>query len=233
MPIPGEFRNTDGAVPSTRGFRRPEAVGPQVHFCDHDHMFEPGSRSKQVPTFMLPADVAAFSEAVAQPIVDLASWETHDRTAGVVPHDSLQVAMNHDGVQAFLRLFGRDGGTVGPSIQFLHTSVWTRDADVLESTGGRYRAVDGQPERTEPGRLAFKWFPDDHADCVRRDFAALADLAWKALLKVTSPHITTVDGKPLRRYRVGPAAKAWALKHPERVVRDRGLLLKIKDIRGS
>lgn len=177
---------------------------------------------------MLPADVAAFSEAVAQPTAGLASWETHDRTAGVVLHGSLEAAMQHNGVQAFLRLLGRDGGTVGPLIQYLRTSVWTRDDDVLASTGGRYRPLSGEPERMEPGRLAFKWFPDDQADCVRRDFAALADLAWKALQKVTSPHVTTVGGKPMRRYRLGPAAKAWALKHPACILRDGGLLLEVK-----
>jgi hypothetical protein len=192
-------------------------------------VFEAGSRSKQVATFMLPADVAAFSDAVAQPIADMASWETHDRAAGIVLHGSLQAAMNHDGVQALLRLLGRDGGTIGPLIQYLHTRIWTRDDEVLEATGGRWRPADGQPERMEPGRLAFQWFPDDQADCMRRDFPALADLAWKALQKVTSPHVTTVDGKLVRRYRVGPAAKAWVLQHPERVVLDGGLLLKAKD----
>ncbi|MEU7751468.1 hypothetical protein AB0B57_33860 [Micromonospora sp. NPDC049101] len=182
-----------------------------------------------VVTFLLPADVTAFSEAVAQPIAGLATWETHDRTEGIVLHDSLQVAMNHDGVQAFLRLLGRDGGTVGPLIQYLHTRAWTRDDVVLAATGGRWRPVDGQPERLEPGRLSFTWFPDDQADCVRRDFATLAEVARKALQKVTSPHVTTADGKPMRRYRVGPAAKAWALHSPERVLRDGGLLLKVKD----
>lgn len=207
-------------------------MGPQrVHFCDHDLVFEPGSRSKQVATFMLPADVAAFSDAVAEPIADLASWETHDRAAGIVLHDSLQAAMNHDRVQGFLRLLGRDGGTVGPLVQYLHTRVWTTDDEVLEATGDRWRPADGQPERMEPGRLAFKWFPDDQADCVRRDFPELADVAWKALQKVTAPHVTTVDGKPMRRYRVGPAAKAWALRDPKRVLRDGGLLLKVKDDR--
>ncbi|MEV6299567.1 hypothetical protein AB0M02_09200 [Actinoplanes sp. NPDC051861] len=192
-------------------------------------MFEQGSRSKQVATFMLPADVAGFSDVVAEPIADLASWETHDRTAGVVLHNSLEEALQHNGVQAFLRLLGRDGGTVGPLIQFLHTSVFTGDEDLLAATGGRYRPLGGEGEKMEPGRLAFKWFPEDQADCVRRDFVTLADLAWKALQKVTSPHVTTVDGKPLRRYRVGPAAKAWALKHPECVLRDGGLVLKVKD----
>ncbi|MEU7590450.1 hypothetical protein AB0A95_29675 [Micromonospora sp. NPDC049230] len=144
-------------------------------------------------------------------------------------HDSLQGATNHDGVQAFLRLLGRDGRTVRPLIQYLHTRAWTRDDGVLAATGGRWRPCDGQPERLEPGRLAFTWFPAAQADCVRRDFAALATLARKALQQVTSPHVTTVDGKPMRRYRVGPAAKAWALHSPERVLRDGGLLLKVKD----
>jgi hypothetical protein len=178
---------------------------------------------------MLPADVAAFSEVVAEPIADLACWETHNRTAGLVLHGSLEEAMQQDGVQAFLRLLGRDGGTVGPLIQYLHTSVFTTDEALLAATGDRYRPLGGGGEKMEPGRLAFKWFPDDEADCVRRDFVALADSAWKALQKVTSPQVTTVDGKPLRRYRVGPAAKAWTLKHPECVLRDGGLILKVKD----
>jgi hypothetical protein len=80
---------------------------------------------------VLPADVAAFSAAVALSIAGLAWWETHRHGAGVVPHDSLQAATEHDGVQAFLRLLGRDGGTVGPLIQYLHTSVRTRDDDLL------------------------------------------------------------------------------------------------------
>ncbi len=191
-------------------------------------MFEPGSRSKQVATFMLPADVAAFSEKIAPSIVGLARWETHDRGAGIVPHDSLLSAMQHDGVQAFLRLLGRDGGTVGPLIQYLHTSVWTMDDEVLAATGGRYRPTHGQLEEMMPGRLAFKWFPDDEADCVRRDFVGLAGVAWKALQAVTSPYVDTMAGKPVRRYRIGSAARVWALQKPERVIRDSALLLKVK-----
>ncbi|XVU21492.1 hypothetical protein ACQPZJ_29990 [Actinoplanes sp. CA-054009] len=191
-------------------------------------MLEAGSRSRQMTIFMLPADVAAFSDAVAQPIAGLASWETHDRAAGVVLHDSLVAAMAHDRVQAFLRLLGRDGGTAGPGIQYLRTNVWTWDNAAVLTDDAALEAAGGRPGRMEPGRLAFKWFPDEQADCVRRDFPALVDLAWKALQKVTSPHITTVDGKPLRRYRIGPAAKAWAAEHPERVVREGALLLKVR-----
>jgi hypothetical protein len=184
--------------------------------CHYVSVFEPGSRSRQTATFMLPADVDAFSEAPAPSIEGLAQWETHDRDAGIVLHDSLPTAMRHDGVQAFLRLLGRDGGTVGAIIQYLHTSVWTRDADVLAATGGRYRPVGVQPEEMTPGRLAFKWFPDDEADCVRMDFAELAALAWKALNRVTSPHLMTAASKPVRNWRIGPAAKAWARRDPTR-----------------
>lgn len=182
-------------------------------------------------TFMLPADVTAFSEAVAPSIAGFAQWETHERDTGVVIHESLQAAMKHHSVQAFLRLLGRDGGTVGPIIQYLHTSVWTTDNDVLTFTGGRYRPAEGRPEEMMPGRLAFKWFPDDEPECVRRDFAVLGGLAWKALQAVTSPHLDTITGKPARRYRIGPAAKAWALGKPERLVRDYALPLKVKDTR--
>jgi hypothetical protein len=55
-------------------------------------------------TFMLPADVAAFSVALAPPIDAFAQWETHERDAGIVLHDSLEAAMRHDGVQAFRRI---------------------------------------------------------------------------------------------------------------------------------
>jgi hypothetical protein len=37
-------------------------------------MFEPGSRSKDTTTFTLPADVDAFSDAVASLIDGLARW---------------------------------------------------------------------------------------------------------------------------------------------------------------
>lgn len=80
-------------------------------------MFEPGSRSKQTSTFMLPEDVAAFDEALAPAIHGLAQWEARDhRTRAITLHYSLADAMGHNPTQAFLRLLGRDGGTVGPLI---------------------------------------------------------------------------------------------------------------------
>jgi hypothetical protein len=194
-------------------------------------MFEPGSRSKQIGTFMLPEDEAVFDEALAPTIADLGQWETHDQRARTTtPHGSLPDAMCHDRTQAFLRLFGRDGGTVGPIIQYLHTTVVTTDEAVLAATGGRYRATPERPESMSPGRLAFKWFPENEADCVQRDFAVLAGLAWKALQAVTSPHIETTVGKPVRRYRIGPAAKAWALDHPHLMLHDFALRLRIRPV---
>jgi hypothetical protein len=82
-----------------------------------------------------------------------------------------------------------------------------------------------------PGRLAFKWFPEDEADCVRRDFVVLAGVAWKASQAVTSPHVETAAGKPLRRYRVGAAAKAWVLDRPGLLLHDYALRLRIRPIR--
>lgn len=181
---------------------------------------------------MLPEDEAAFDEALAPAIADLGQWETHDQRARTITlHDSLPAAMRHDRTQAFLRLLGRDGGTVRPLIQYLHTSVVTTDEAVLAATGGRYRTTAERPEAMSPGRLAFKWFPEDEADCVRRDFVVLAGVAWKALQVVTSPHVETAAGKPLRRYRVGPAAKAWALNRPGLLLHDYALRLKIRPIR--
>lgn len=197
-------------------------------------MFEPGSRSKQVCTFMLPADEVAFDEALAADIAGFGRWETHDQRARTAcPHNSLPDAIRYDHTQAFLRLLGRDGGTVGPIIQYLHTTVVTTDEAVLAITGGRFRATIQRPEAISPGRLAFKWFPDSEAGRVQRDFPILANAAWKALQAVTSPHIETDAGKPLPRYRIGTAAKAWALDRPDLHLHDFALRLKIRSARRS
>ena len=178
---------------------------------------------------MLPEDEAAFDQALSPAIAGLATWQTHDhRTRTITLHDSLPQAMRHSGTQAFLRLLGRDGGTVGPIVQYLHTSVWTTDSEVLAGTGGRFRPVPPRPEEMLPGRLAFKWFPDEQADCVQRDFVELVTRAWKALNAVTSPHLTTAAGKPMRSHRIGPAAKAWLRHDPARIVRDYGLELRLR-----
>ena len=87
---------------------------------------------------MLPEDEAAFDEALAPVIHGLAQWQTHDhRTRTITLHDSLPDAMRHDRTQAFLRLLGRDGGTVGPVIQYLHAIVVTADKDVLAAKAKR------------------------------------------------------------------------------------------------
>jgi hypothetical protein len=142
--------------------------------------------------------------------------------------------MRHNGTQAFLRLLGRDGGTVGPAIQYLRGVVVTADEAVLAATGGRFRATADRPEKLSSGRLAFQWFPEDEADCVRRDFPVLASLAWKALQAATSPHVEiAATGELARRYRIGPAAEAWALSRPELPLQDYALQLKIRPARGA
>jgi hypothetical protein len=183
---------------------------------------------------MLPEDEAAFDEALEPAIYGLAQWQTHDhRTRTITLHDSLPDAMRHDHTQAFLRLLGRDGGTVGPMIQHLHTIVVTADEDVLSATGGRIRATAEQPEAMSPGRLAFAWLPEDETGRVRRDFAVLTGLAWKALQAVTSPHVETATGKPARRYRIGSAAEAWSLSRSGLTLHDGALQLKIHPTRAA
>lgn len=114
---------------------------------------------------MLPEDEAAFDDALAPAIRGLARWQTHDHRNRInTPHDSLPDAMRHDHTQAFLRLLGRDGGTVGPIIQYLRTIVVTADEDVLAAVGGGIRATADQPDAMSPGRLAFTWFPADETD---------------------------------------------------------------------
>jgi len=84
-------------------------------------MFEPVSRSKQAGTFMLTEDERTFDKTLTPAIHGLAQWQTHDQTRTITLHDLLPNAMRHDRTRAFLRLLGRDGGTVGPTIQYLHT----------------------------------------------------------------------------------------------------------------
>jgi hypothetical protein len=179
---------------------------------------------------MLPADVDAFSDAVAPLIDGQAQWETHDQRLRTIElHDSLTAAMRRNRVLAFLRLLDRDGGTVGPGIQYLTTSVWTTDPGVLAATGGRFRPVPPRPEELLPGSLAFAWTPGEETDLIQRDFAELISRAWKALNAVTSPHLTTAAGKPMRSYRIGPAAKAWLQQDPARVVRNNLLELRLRE----
>jgi len=89
-------------------------------------MFEPGSRSRQAMTFMLPEDEAAFDKALAPTIADLARWETHDQRTGIITvHDSLPTATHHDRTYAFLRLLGRDGGRVLTTVLETQRQSWT------------------------------------------------------------------------------------------------------------
>ena len=68
------------------------------------------------------------------------------------------------------------GGTVGPLIQYLCTTVVTTDEAVPAAAGGSGQRQ--RPEAMSPGRLAFEWFPEDQAECEQRDFAVLATRQW-------------------------------------------------------
>jgi hypothetical protein len=183
---------------------------------------------------MLPEDVAAFDRVLAPAIAGLGRWGTHNQRARAITlHDSLPGAMEHDRTQAFLRLLAPDGGTAGPVIQYLSTTVVTTDQAVLAATGGRYPATADLPEAMSPGRVAFQWFPEDETDSVRRDFPVLASLAWKALQAVTLPHVQTAMGKLSRRYRIGQAAEVWALSRPNLLLHDNALRLQIRPTRDS
>ncbi|GAB7046033.1 hypothetical protein [Catenuloplanes indicus] len=163
-------------------------------------MFQAGARSRRVGTFMLAEDEATFQERLAPVVAKLGGWETHDRRGRTsTAHATLPDAMRRDGLRAFLRLRDRDGS---PLIQYERSTTAGGSASM------------------RPGRLAWTWFPDDHADPVRREFATLADAAWTALQAVTSPHVATVDGRNARGYRIGPAAAAWILAHPDRRLHD-------------
>ena len=104
--------------------------------------------------------VAAFDKALAPAITDLGRWGTHSQqTQAITLHNSLPGAMEHNRTQAFLRLLGREGGTVGPVIQYLSTTVVTSDKAMLAATGGRYLATAGQPEAMSPGAWRSSGFP--------------------------------------------------------------------------
>lgn len=183
---------------------------------------------------MLPEDEVAFDGALSPAIADLGRWQTHDHQARTITlHDSLPAAIRHNSTQAFLRLLSSGGSTTGPLIQYLTPTVVTTDETLLAAAGRRFLPAADRPEAMSPGRLAFRWFPQEQTECVRRDFAILADLAWKALQAVTSPHVQTATGNLARRYRIGPAAEAWALTRPRLLLHDGALQLKIRPTHGT
>lgn len=189
----------------------------------HSRMaFEPGSRSRQTSTFMLAADVDAFSLALAPAIAGIAHWRTEFRGGkpGALAYGSLSEALVGDSVQAFLQLKGDGWGTVGPEIQYLPTSF---AADPF----GPYVPADSPKAVMRSGRLAFKWRPAEEPATLQARFEELAGIAWHALYTVAKPHLVSLSGRPVRRTRIGAEAKKWAIEHPSQRLSDWGTILRV------
>jgi len=127
----------------------------------------------------------------------------------------------------------RDGGAVGPIIQYLHTIVVTTDEAVLAITGGRFRATIQRPEAISPRPAGVQMVPRQRSRLRPTGLPHPGERGVEALQAVTSPHIETDAGKPLRRYRIGTAAKAWALGRPDLHLHDFALRLKFARLEGA
>jgi hypothetical protein len=178
---------------------------------------EPGSRTRTTLTFMLPADIAQFSEQVAAECAGLGMWHPYD-SPDLYP--TLTQALEYGRGQAFLRLVRPDREAWGPIIQFLTSSIRIVPLRRTILPDGRHIPIHIDRETMQDGRLAYKWFPDEHPSEVQDAFPELARRAWKALKATTHPHLAKVlTGKPVNGPRIGPAAKQWIRDDP-----DRGLL---------
>jgi hypothetical protein len=169
---------------------------------------EPGSRSKQILLFMVAGDEAAFGASLAEELDGQALWMAVPAYGGPWPtdhrllRDALDAASHH--AQAYLRVVDRDGAPTGPILQYLASWVWVHD--------GR--------EALREGRLAYKWFPDEHPDEIASRFDELVRIAWRHLVACTHPHLADWTGRPTRRVRIGRHAKAWLQADPARLLGD-------------
>jgi hypothetical protein len=170
-----------------------------------------GKKSRSTETFLVAADVEAFSALLAPKIEGMAAWSAPARTCRGA---DLVQALAADGVQAFLRLADGQGGLRGPLIQYLDGGVHAIDGrEILPD--GRHVPVTGR-ETLTPGRLAYAWFPADEPADIQERFPELARLAWGCLQQVTHPHVAAWNGKPTRSWRIGSYAKAWLREEPSR-----------------
>jgi hypothetical protein len=166
-------------------------------------MPEPGSRSKQTILFMVPGDEDVFGTGLAAALEGRALWMDspgwgEQPGAHRLLRDALDAGQH---VQAFLRVTDDDGVPTGPGVQYLTSRVWRYETGV---------------EFLRDGRLAFKWFPGQEPDWLVERFDALIRLAWQHLVACTHPHVTDVEGRPVRRARIGSHAKAWLGAEPNR-----------------
>jgi hypothetical protein len=170
-----------------------------------------GKTSRRTQTFLMAADVEAFSALLAPKMEGIAAWSV---PAGNCRGADLAQVLAADGTQAFLRLASGQDVPRGPLIQYLHGGVRVIDGrEILPD--GRHVPVTGR-ETLFPGRLAYAWFPADQPAEVQQRFPELARLAWGCLQKVTHPHVAAWNGKPIRSWRIGGHAKAWLREDPGR-----------------
>lgn len=187
--------------------------------CDYAGMpvNDVGKRSRNTETFLVQADLEAYSELLAPQIEGLAAWST---AAGSRWGTDLIRVLAGDEVQAYLRLADGQGGLRGPLIQYVDGGVYVIDGrEILPD--GRHVPVTGCLTLT-PGRLAYAWFPADEPADVLERFPGLVRLAWGCLQRVTHPHVAGWDGNPRRSWRIGSHAKAWLREDPRRRIGDRG-----------
>jgi hypothetical protein len=169
---------------------------------------EPGSRSKETLLFMVAEDEAAFGVRLAEELAGQAEWEAVQAYGGPLPtyhrllRDALDAAYHH--TQAFLCVVDEGGVTTGPGIQYLASRRWVHD--------GR--------EALREGRLAYKWFPDEHPGEIASRFDQMVRIAWRHLFACTHPHLADWTGRPTRRVRIGQHAKAWLQADPTRLLGD-------------
>jgi hypothetical protein len=166
-------------------------------------MPEPGSRSKQTILFMVPGDEHVFGSSLAAALEGRALWMDSPgwgEQAGA--HRLLRDALDagHH-VQAFLRVTDDDGVPTGPGLQYLASRVGRDEHGV---------------EFLRDGRLAYKWFPGEEPDWLVERFNALIRLAWQHLGACTHPQVADMEGRPVRRARIGSHAKAWLGAEPHR-----------------
>ena len=170
-----------------------------------------GKKSRNTQTFLVTADVEAFSALLTPKIEGIAVWSTYGRSYWGT---NLVQVLAADGHQAHLRLADGQGGGCGPLIQYLNGGVHTVDGrEILPD--GRHVPVTGR-ETLTAGRLAYAWFPADAPAEVRANFPELARLAWGCLQQVTHPHVAAWNGTPIRGSRIGSHAKAGLREDPSR-----------------
>lgn len=166
-------------------------------------------KSRSTKTFLVAADVQAFSALLAPRIEDMAAWST---SAGTWWGADLVQVLAASGTRAHLQLADRQGVPRGPLIQYRHGGVHTFDGREILPDGRRV-PVNGRETLTD-GSLAYAWFPADEPAEIQERFRELARQAWGCLLQVTHPHVARWNGKPIRSWRIGSHAKVWLGEDP-------------------